>query len=84
MSLYLIRTQENKILGPYEASEVTHRISAGEFDPNDEVCRSNHYWIYLHEREELQKLLGVEAPLKKRKSSDDEDTETQTESITKT
>lgn len=85
MSLYLVRTQQNKILGPFKADEISPRILDGEFDPNDEICSSTQYWIFLHEREEMKKLLGIEAPLKRRKANpEDEDTETQTETMTRT
>jgi hypothetical protein len=52
--------------------------------PEDEICRANHYWIYLDERDEVKSQLGIEMPKHKRKKGgrdEDEITETQTERI---
>jgi hypothetical protein len=62
MAQWLIRTAENVIAGPYEREQVCQLIRDGELNYQDEVCQSNGYWIYLHERDEVLRQLGVEVP----------------------
>lgn len=79
--LWLVRTQSNWIAGPYSKDQVVKMVQTGELGLQDEVCRSNSYWIHLHEREELKEQLGVEVPRAPRKHGE-EVTETQTETQT--
>ena len=53
---------------------------AGELGPQDEVCEANHYWIYLHETDELVRQLGIQPP--RSLLAGDEATETQTQTKT--
>jgi hypothetical protein len=77
MDQWLIRTSENKIAGPYTKEQVCRLISEGKLTVLDEVCPANGYWIYLNEKQEVLKYLGVEiqgeAP-----ANDEEITETET------
>ncbi len=59
---WLVRTSGNEIRGPYTQEALIKQIEDGGLGPEDEVCRANHYWIYLDEREEVQAQLGIEAP----------------------
>lgn len=79
--LWLIRTQANWIAGPYPRSRVVQMVQTGELGLQDEVCKSNSYWIFLHEREELLSQLGVEVPRTKRRAGEDV-TETDTRTVT--
>jgi hypothetical protein len=74
MDQWLIRTVENAISGPYTKEQVCQLILDGELGVQDEVCQANGYWIFLHEREEVMRQLGVEVSLKA--SSDEEITDT--------
>jgi hypothetical protein len=84
--LWLVRTPENRIVGPFPKTEVCRLIQAGELGPQDEVCRADHYWFSLHETEECDAQLGVRPQAKKAKrgppgsaGAEEEITETQTE-----
>ncbi|MCM2323965.1 MAG: hypothetical protein NDJ90_11955 [Oligoflexia bacterium] len=70
---WLVRTEKNQLLGPFSREEVRKQIQEGRLGLQDEVCQGNHYWIYLHEREEVMAQLGLELP---RYSSEEEITET--------
>ncbi len=58
----MIRTKENRISGPFPKEEVLARIVSGELREADEICPAGGYWIFLHEREESVKILGVALP----------------------
>src|SRR5690606_6968718 len=76
---------ENRITGPFAKEEVAARVANGELRELDEVCEAGGYWIYLHERAESLKILGVELPRTKRKEDiHEEETETETETVTAT
>ena len=80
--LWLIRTTENRLTGPFPRAEVCRLILAGELGPQDEVCRAGHYWFALHEVEECRQQLGIQPQFQKAtgaSGADDEITETQTE-----
>jgi hypothetical protein len=84
--LWLLRTADNRLDGPYTKAELCQLIEAGELGPQDEVCRANHYWISLHEQQEVMDQLGIRPQFQKSKpgsgsgaGSEDEITETQTE-----
>lgn len=80
---WLIRTSTNQISGPFPKAEIISRIQKGELGPEDEVCLANHYWIYLDERDEVLRQLGIELPRKPGRQQDDEEiTETETETLT--
>ncbi len=77
MSNWLVRTQKNQISGPFSKEEVSNLVMSGELGFQDEICEGNSYWIYLHEQEEVLKLLGVTPP-----GPDEENTETETDTKT--
>ncbi len=78
MTGWLTRTSANWVSGPYSREEVVKMIEQGKLGVQDEVCRSNHYWFYLHEHQEVLNQLGIQMPRINR-TSDDEVTETQIE-----
>lgn len=77
MDQWLVRTSENWVTGPYLKEELCLMIQEGKLVLQDEVCPANGYWIFLHERDEVQKFLGVEVP---RVVSEDEEDITETQS----
>src|SRR5687768_6106846 len=83
MSHWLVRTAKNVISGPFNKETLCQMILSGELGSQDEVCESGQYWIFLHEREEVSRQLGINLP-KPPKGEDDETTETQTQTQTQT
>jgi len=81
MDPWLVRTAQNQIAGPYSKEQIIDMIQRGQIGLQDEVCQANHYWIYLHEREEVSAQLGIEVLRSKKERGDEEITETQTESL---
>lgn len=79
---YLIRTKENRISGPFTKEVILERMKSGELREMDEVCPADGYWIYLHERDESMKMLGV--ALARSEKFHEEATETDTETVTAT
>ena len=79
---WLIRTSQNQIIGPVSRDELCGRIQEGEFSPQDEICPTNGYWIFLYENDEVSRLLGI--TLKKPEVDHDEVTLTQTQTHTDT
>jgi hypothetical protein len=79
---YLIRTKENRISGPFTKDVILARMQKGELREMDEVCPADGYWIYLHERDESMKMLGV--ALARSDDFHEEATETDTETVTVT
>lgn len=78
MDQWLIRTSDNWIAGPYPEAQIRQMILNGELTYQDEICSANHYWIYLYEREEVMKQLGIEVPIQGAGAKkDDEVTETE-------
>lgn len=80
MDQWLVRTANNIIAGPYSREQVVRLIQDGKLGLQDEVCQANHYWIMLHEHQEVLDQLGIHLPRAPR-GEDDEVTETQTEAI---
>jgi hypothetical protein len=76
MDQWLIRTSQNLVAGPYTREQVCQLIRDGQLGLQDEFCAANGYWIYVHEREEVKRVLGVDVP--RGAPTDDEITETQT------
>jgi hypothetical protein len=83
MSQWLVRTAKNVLSGPYPKETLSQMVLSGELSSQDEVCENGHYWIYLHEREEVARQLGINLP-KPPKNPDEETTETQTQTQTQT
>lgn len=59
---WLVRTAENRILGPLERDEVIAKIQSREFGRADEICPSGGYWFYLYEGDEVERMLGIRPP----------------------
>jgi len=59
---WMVRTQKNQITGLFTEDQLKQKILGGELSDQDEICSGNHYWIYLYEKAELMKQLGIEFP----------------------
>ena len=62
MELWLIRTVQNEIAGPYTKARLLDLIREGALTFRDEVCRANDYWIGLNELDEVRAKLGADVP----------------------
>jgi hypothetical protein len=62
MDSWLIRSTDNHIRGPFDEAEIRDWIVSGKLKTNDEICLANGYWVYLYEREEIRRLLGITPP----------------------
>src|SRR5258707_349518 len=78
--MWLVRTAQNEIAGPYTVEQIKQLVGGGQLTLQDENCPANGYWIFLHGKEEVLKLLGLQFP----RAGIDESTETQTETLTET
>jgi len=45
-----------------DESELSQLVVGGAFSDQTEICRANGHWIALHERDEVQRVLGVVPP----------------------
>jgi hypothetical protein len=82
--MWLVRTSENIISGPFEKEHVRRLILEGELGLQDEICCGNSYWIYLHEAGEVQAQLQIEVPPQSAEEGTgdiDELTQTQTDAL---
>ncbi len=82
MTDWLVRTAQNRLTGPISEEDLKKRILAGEYRLEDEICRANSYWIFLHEQEEVKAFLGVDVP--RHRVKQEEETETGTSTVTDT
>lgn len=57
MRNWLIRTKNNKILGPLSKEKVVDLYNAGDLKDLDEVCSGNGYWFWLKEEDLVKKYL---------------------------
>ena len=57
MRNWLIRTKNNKILGPLPKAKVLELYNAGDLKDLDEVCSGNGYWFWIKEKELVEKYL---------------------------
>lgn len=55
---WLIRTRDNKILGPVSKKKIQDFLDKKILLPDDEICKGNTDWIWIRERDLLDKLLG--------------------------
>jgi hypothetical protein len=76
---WLVRTAQNLVAGPYSREQVRQMILSGQLKAQDEICRSNHYWIQLHEREEVSAELGSDVLAHLSNDVDEEATLTRTD-----
>lgn len=77
---WMVRTRKNEILGPFTKETLISQIRNHQVSLEDEICQANHYWIYLDERDEVLKQLGIESP--RPHSPNDEEEVTATETLT--
>lgn len=83
--LWLVRTRDHVIVGPYSKEQICNLIHLGELEPHDEVCPSAGYWFSLFELDEVKKQLGIIPPPhfhRARGEHGEEITETLTETLT--
>ncbi len=57
MRNWLIRTKNNKILGPLSKEKVVDLYNAGDLKDLDEVCSGNGYWFWIKEEDLVKKYL---------------------------
>ncbi len=60
--LWLIRTNENLIAGPYPKEQIRKLIADKTLTPQDEICQANRQWVILTHVDEAEKLLDFEFP----------------------
>lgn len=60
MELWIIKTINNKIRGPFPLEKIHELISKGELHSHDEVCKSNGYWFQLSDTKEVIEQLKVD------------------------
>lgn len=78
---WLVRTAQNEIRGPVTHAEILQQIERGEIALQDEVCRADGYWFYLHEGTETLAQLGI-APPHSTRAHGEEITQTDTDTET--
>lgn len=54
----MVRTAENYLAGPYTRDQIRQLVREVQLGLQDEVCQANHYWFFLHERDEVVRQLG--------------------------
>lgn len=54
---WLIRTKQNKILGPLSKQKVIDLVQTESLTGEDEVCSGNGYWFWIKEKELVDKYL---------------------------
>jgi hypothetical protein len=54
---WLLRTKENKILGPISKKKLKELIQTNSLNPDDEICSGNGHWFQLKEKEFLKKYI---------------------------
>jgi hypothetical protein len=54
---WLIRTKNNHILGPVSKKKVRELVVNGSIKGDDEVCSGNGYWIFIREKELVDKYV---------------------------
>lgn len=59
---WLIRTTQNKILGPYPKLEILEFLQKESLNANDELTSGNGYWFYRKENELVEKYLYGDIP----------------------
>ena len=54
---WLIRTKNNHILGPVSKSKIKELIANGSLKGDDEICSGNGHWLFVREKELLDKYV---------------------------
>jgi hypothetical protein len=60
MKNWLIRTKSNYLLGPISREKLLELIDSGSVQPDDEVCSGNGYWIYVKEKNLIEKYVRLQ------------------------
>lgn len=58
--MWLIRSSNNKILGPISLDDLKKKILDGRVAADDEFCEQNNYWFSIQEVNEVKKFLNIE------------------------
>lgn len=61
-NIWLIRTKQNKILGPVTKQKIKDLIAKGSLTPEDEICSGNGYWFWIKEEELVDKYINGDIP----------------------
>jgi hypothetical protein len=62
MELWLVRTTENQIAGPFSKDRLMSLLQEGQLNFRDELCKANDEWFSLSETEEVRRRLGPSVP----------------------
>lgn len=54
---WLIRTEDNHILGPVSKAKVKELVENGSIKGGDELCSGNGFWFYVRESDMVEKYL---------------------------
>jgi hypothetical protein len=54
---WLIRTKNNHLLGPVSKEKIIELIENGSLKGDDEICSANGFWIFIREKELLERYL---------------------------
>jgi len=55
---WLIRTQQNQILGPVTKDKIKDLLNSGSLDLEDEICSGNGYWFKIKEEDLIEKYIN--------------------------
>ncbi len=60
---WLIRTRAKQILGPVSKKKVIEFLEKGSLAAEDEITKGNGFWIFIKEKDMLEKYLYGDAPM---------------------
>lgn len=55
---WMVRRKDCSFLRPMHKDALIKKIETGELMPDDEICQSAGYWVFLQDASEVRKLLG--------------------------
>ncbi|EQC45435.1 hypothetical protein [Bacteriovorax sp. Seq25_V] len=61
-SIWLIRTKQNKILGPVSKNKIQELLAKGALTPDDEICSGNGFWFWVKEQELVDQYVYGDVP----------------------
>ena len=56
--MWMIRTQDFRILRPMDETTLIEKLERGEVSPQDELCSDDGYWFFLSDVKELKSQLA--------------------------
>jgi hypothetical protein len=59
---WLIRTQNNQLLGPVSIKKIRELIEKGSLKSEDEISCGNGYWFFIREEDLISKYVNSEIP----------------------